>query len=72
MKDVVVVFADEIRKQRLRCGYTENEIEKLLCLPKGTFAKWEQGKKEPSLSMLVILSDFFMCSTDTLLGKNSR
>ena len=72
MKDVVVVFAEEIKKQRLRCGYTQKEVEDLLCLPRGTFEKWEKGKKEPSLSVLVVLSDFFMCSTDTLLGKNSR
>lgn len=69
---MVNVFAEEIRRQRERCGYTQKEIEKLLCLPKGTIEKWEKGKKEPSLAVLVILSDFFMCTTDTLLGKNRR
>ena len=65
-------FAKELKRQRERCGYSQREVEELLCFPKGTIEKWESGKKEPSLSVLVILSDFFMCTTDALLGKNNR
>lgn len=65
------MFASEFRRIRQQCGFTQSEVEEQLCLPKGTVLKWETGKKEPSLALLVILSDFFMCTTDTLLGKNS-
>ena len=66
------MFSEEMKRQRERCGYTQKEIEDLLFLPRGMIGKWEKGKKEPSMRVLVILSDFFMCTTDTLLGKNRR
>lgn len=66
------MFSEGFKKQRERCGYSREEIEELLCLKKGTVKKWESGRKEPSLSTLVLISDFFLCTTDTLLGKNKR
>ena len=63
------VFAEEFKKQRTRCGFTQEEIEELLVLRKGTVKKWESGKKEPNLNTLVIISNLFLCTTDTLLGK---
>ena len=66
------MFCDGFKKQRERCGYSREEIESILCLKKGTVKKWEEGKKEPTLSTLVLISDFFLCTTDTLLDKNRK
>lgn len=63
------MFAEELKKQRERCGFTKEEVESLLALKKGTVKKWETGKKEPNLDTLVLISNLFMCTTDTLLGK---
>ncbi len=63
------MFAEELKKQRERCGFTQEEVENLLALKKGTVNKWETGKKEPNLNTLVLISNLFLCTTDTLLGK---
>lgn len=68
-KEVLIMFSEGFKYQRKRTGYTREEIEKLLSLKKGTVKKWEEGKKEPSLTTLALLSNFFLCSTDTLLKK---
>lgn len=38
-------------------------------LPTSTINSWCKGKSEPNSAQLVVLADYFGCSTDELLGR---
>lgn len=40
-------------------------------LSKNMIGMYERGEKEPSLSVLIEISDFFEVSTDYLLGRQN-
>lgn len=67
-----MVFSEEFARRRKRCGLTENDIESVLCLRKGTVKKWESGKKIPTSGVLALLSNLLLCTADDLLGENKN
>lgn len=45
------------------------QIARALGIAYTTYVSYEKGEREPNSEMLIILADFFNCSTDYLLGK---
>lgn len=56
----------ELRKEK---ELTQKQVAEYLRVDTSTVRKWELGLREPNLSMLVKLADFFEVSTDFLLGR---
>ena len=56
----------EIRKER---GIGQVELARAIGVSKGIVSLWENGKREPTLSNLLALSDFFQVSLDYLVGR---
>lgn len=50
---------------------TQSEIAEALGVQRYTYAKWEQGRAEPSIEDLIKLSAIFGCTVDYLLGVDS-
>lgn len=48
---------------------TQDELAGQLNIPRGTYAHYEIGKREPDNSMLLKIAEFFNVSTDYLLGR---
>ena len=48
---------------------TQDSIAKLLNVQRYTYAKWEQGRAEPSINDLIKLAEIFEVSIDYLVGK---
>ena len=46
-------------------------MSELCGLSKSMISKYERGEREPKLETLIVLSDFFDCSIDYLVGKTN-
>lgn len=67
-------FPDRLKYLRVLHGLTQeklsNDIEKIFGYPiaKATISQYENGNREPSISMLINLAQYFNCSIDYLVG----
>lgn len=55
-----------IKKLRLKSGYTQSEISKILNISRSTIAKWETGESKPRAEKLPRLAKILSCSIDDL------
>lgn len=61
---------NRIKELRLEYGYTQQQLaDKLNCV-KSLVAMYESGDRNPSVEILLKLSDIFDCSIDYMLGKS--
>jgi len=62
------IFAIRLRELRHEKQMTLKQTSQALGMPLMTYANYEQGKREPSLSTIRLLCDFYDVSADYLLG----
>ena len=62
-------FKCRLRELRLEKNITQQELGKLINVSKMAISHWEKGHSEPSISQLIILSNYFEVSVDYLIGK---
>ena len=62
----------QIKKLRLASGITQVELAKHLGVTKQCVSNWENDNIQPSIDMLIKLSEFFKVSTDYMLGIEKR
>lgn len=58
----------ELRKSK---HITQAELAKHIGVAQNTLSYWEQGKYDVDNESLKKLADFFECSTDSILGRDS-
>lgn len=63
------VFGKRLKELRNERGKTQKELATYLNVSANTVHAWESDKQEPSMSMLIALSDYFNVSLDYLFGK---
>ncbi|ATC57540.1 helix-turn-helix transcriptional regulator [Vibrio anguillarum] len=51
------MLKDIIKSARLECGYTQEEIAKLVKVAKQTYLKWENGDTEPKATQIKLLAE---------------
>lgn len=61
-----------LRQLRLDKNLTQKEMAIFLGCTQVTYHRYENGEREPSISQLKQLSEFFGVSIDRLLDNNSR
>lgn len=61
-------FPQKLKEERKKRGYTQEEMAKLLAIGQSAYAKWENGRTEPTLENVVKLAKLFKTTTDFLLG----
>lgn len=59
-----------IRELRLEKGLTIKTLATELNIKESTLSKYERAEREPSIEMLILLSNFFNVSVDYLIGKD--
>ena len=64
------IFSERLRELRKEKSMTLLQVSKALDMPLGTYANYEQGVREPSLSTLNLLCDFYGVSSDYLIGRS--
>ena len=57
---------------RTESGLSMRQVSTQLEIPYNTYAAYEKGTKEPDISTLIKMADFFNCSVDRLLGRINR
>lgn len=58
-----------LREIRIERGISQEEIAKAIGVSRSTYTNYELGNREPSLTILVKICDFFDVSADYLLGR---
>ena len=65
-------FKDRIRELRNERNLTQQQLADELYLSRGTISKWETGLRYPGFEELVMLSEYFHVSIDSLLSKEDE
>ena len=61
---------DTLKALRERSG--ESKTAESIGIPKGTYASYEYGKREPNIDMISKISEHFGVTTDYLLGREPK
>ena len=68
-------ISEIIKENRKLKNLSQEELAKELHISRQSISKWETGKSLPTTDQLILLSEIFDCSLDTLLKgdkKNGR
>lgn len=60
---------DTLKQLREKSGKSMSSIADSLGIPKGTYASYEYGKREPNIETLTKISKFYDVSIDYILGR---
>ncbi len=63
-------FSKKLKQLRLALGCTQTQMAELLGITARGYRNYELGAREPELSILIKLADYFNCSLDELVGRN--
>ena len=62
-------FKDVLKEIRLEKNVSQVKLAESIGVSKGIVSMWETGQREPTLSSLVSLADYFGVSIDYLVGR---
>ncbi len=60
-------FSEQLKKARLKIGYTQQEVAGLMGITKSTYCGYETGKRQPDVAKIKQLSNILNVSGDILL-----
>lgn len=63
---------ERLRELRIKSGYTQNQIARILNIDRSTYSYYEIGKTMPDVSSFVILAKVFNISISELLADESE
>ena len=62
-----MAFPEKLKALRLENGLTQDELGEKLYLSRTSISNYEQGKFEPNIETMIVISDLFNITTDELL-----
>ena len=62
-------FKDVLKEIRLEKNVSQVKLAESIGVSKGIVSMWETGQREPTLSSLVSLADYFGVPLDYLVGR---
>ena len=65
------MVGDRIKDLRIDRNMTQQDLADTLSVAKSTIGMWENGKREPDLETILKIADFFNCSVDYLIGRDT-
>lgn len=65
-------FCERLRYLRESRGLTQKDIASEIDIGLHTYQRYEYGEREPQLSTLVALADFYDLSLDELVGRERK
>ena len=66
-----MAITTELKKLRAENKLSMSQIANSLGIPKGTYATYEYGTREPNIGMINKIADFYGVSVDSLLGRDT-
>jgi transcriptional regulator with XRE-family HTH domain len=67
----MILFLKLLEKERLKRGWTQEEVATKIGVARPTYANYEKGKREPDFETSQKLADLFETTIDYLLGKST-
>lgn len=64
-------ISEILKSLRKESNYTQKELAELLKIGQATIACYENGQREPQISSLKAYADFFDCSVDYIIGRET-
>lgn len=64
-----MAIATELKRLRQKHNLSMSKVADALEIPKGTYATYEYGTREPNIGMINKIADFYHVSVDSLLGR---
>ncbi len=64
------MFGERVKEYRIEKGVSQMDLASSIGVSKGIISLWENGLREPTLSNLIALADYFDLSLDELVGRN--
>ena len=64
-------FKDILKELRIEKGIGQVTLSNSLGVSKGVISMWENGLREPTLSSLIAIADYFGVSIDYLVGREN-
>ena len=61
-----------LKELQIAKGMTQNELAKVIGYSSLSYARYEKGEREPDISTLCKLADYFNVSVDYLRGRTAR
>ena len=61
-------YAERIKYLRIETGLSQDDLAKELGVSNAIISLWENGLREPSMSSLVAMANFFHVSVDYIVG----
>ena len=61
-------FKDNLKALRIEAGLGQVELALALGVSKGIISLWENGLREPNMSSLIMIANYFKVSIDYLVG----
>jgi transcriptional regulator with XRE-family HTH domain len=65
-------FGERLKQLREERNLTQEDLAKIIHVPRATLANWEIDRADPGIKMAQYLADFFKASTDYLLGRSDN
>ncbi len=66
------MFNERLKILRIARNLTQVDLAKILSVTKQSVSNWENDNIQPSIEMLIKISEFFSVSTDYLLGLDDK
>jgi transcriptional regulator with XRE-family HTH domain len=63
---------EKIRYLRLKNNLTSRELSKALNISESSISLYENGKRKPSIELIIKVADYFNVTTDFLLGVSDN
>lgn len=61
-------FAQNLKYLRISAGIGQVRLASEIGVSKGIISLWENGKREPTMSYLIVLAKYFNVTIDELVG----
>lgn len=65
-----LLFAERLRKKRLACNLTQEQLAQTIQISPQAVSKWERGDGYPDITLLPRIANYFQTSVDELIGND--
>jgi len=63
------MFNQRLKQLRIEANATLKTVSSAIGIPLSTYSNYEQGIREPSLAVLLLICNYFDVSADYLIGR---
>lgn len=64
-------FKDTLKELRTEKGIGQVKLAQELGVSKGVISLWENGLREPTMTSLILIADYFGVTIDFLVGREN-